>query len=135
VVDKSRTTVEARGIEQRTAAYVAADPAIAPLVAAEHAATIRYVQTPVGTSDFRMSSYFADVGDISAIEVVNQAQTAYVQDYVKANLPQYAALPVLSMASPFKAGAPAPTTPTSSRARWRSTMRPTCICTRTRCTR
>jgi 2',3'-cyclic-nucleotide 2'-phosphodiesterase/3'-nucleotidase len=37
--------------------------------------------------------------------VVNQAQTAYVQDYVKANLPQYAALPVLSMASPFKAGA------------------------------
>jgi 2',3'-cyclic-nucleotide 2'-phosphodiesterase/3'-nucleotidase len=74
-------------------------------VAAEHAATIRYVQTPVGTSDFRMSSYFADVGDISAIEVVNQAQTAYVQDYVKANLPQYAALPVLSMASPFKAGA------------------------------
>nr|WP_229262321.1 bifunctional 2',3'-cyclic-nucleotide 2'-phosphodiesterase/3'-nucleotidase [Duganella guangzhouensis] len=105
LVDRSRTTVEARSTKQPDGSYVAADPAIAPLVAAEHEATIRYVQTPVGTSDFRMSSYFADVGDISAIELVNQAQTAYVQDYVRANLPQYAALPVLSMASPFKTGA------------------------------
>ncbi|MYM67569.1 bifunctional 2',3'-cyclic-nucleotide 2'-phosphodiesterase/3'-nucleotidase [Pseudoduganella sp. FT55W] len=105
VVDKSRTTVEARSTKQADGSYVAADPAIAQLIAAEHAATIRYVQTPVGTSDFRMSSYFADVGDISAIQLVNQAQTAYVQDYVKANLSQHAALPVLSMASPFKTGA------------------------------
>ncbi|SDG56451.1 MULTISPECIES: bifunctional 2',3'-cyclic-nucleotide 2'-phosphodiesterase/3'-nucleotidase [unclassified Duganella] len=104
VVDKSRTTVEARATRQADGSYVAADPAIAQLVADEHAATIRYVKTPVGNSDFRMSSYFADVGDVSAIELVNQAQTAYVQDYVKANLPQYAALPVLSMASPFKTG-------------------------------
>lgn len=105
VVDKSRTTVEARATRQPDGSYVAADPAVAALVADEHAATIRYVKTPVGTSDFRMSSYFADVGDVSAIELVNQAQTAYVQDYVKASLPQYASLPVLSMASPFKTGA------------------------------
>jgi 2',3'-cyclic-nucleotide 2'-phosphodiesterase/3'-nucleotidase len=105
VVDKSRTTVEARSTQNADRSYVAADPAIAALVAAEHEATIRYVQTPVGASDFRMTSYFADVGDISAIELVNQAQTVYVQDYVRANLPQYAALPVLSMASPFKTGA------------------------------
>ena len=105
LVDQSRTTVEARATRQADGSYVAADPAIAPLVADEHAATIRYVNTPVGTSDFRMSSYFADVGDVSAIMLVNQAQTAYVRDYVKANLPQYAALPVLSMASPFKTGA------------------------------
>jgi 2',3'-cyclic-nucleotide 2'-phosphodiesterase/3'-nucleotidase len=105
VVDKSRTTVEARSTQNEDRSYVAADPAIAALVSVEHEATIRYVQTPVGVSDFRMTSYFADVGDASAIELVNQAQTAYVQDYVKANLPQYAALPVLSMASPFKTGA------------------------------
>ena len=103
-VDKGRTTVEARGT--RTAGgYVPADPAFGALIAAEHEATIRYVRTPVGTSDFRMSSYFADVGDVSAIQLVNQAQTDYVTEYVKANLPRYAGLPVLSMASPFKAGA------------------------------
>ncbi|MFA9219105.1 MAG: 5'-nucleotidase C-terminal domain-containing protein [Sphingomonadaceae bacterium] len=100
LVDASQTTVEARSI-----ARVAPDPALATLVGAEHDATIRYVQTPVGTSDFRMTTYFADVGDVSALQLVNQAQTAYVRDYVRSNLPQFAALPVLSMASPFKTGA------------------------------
>lgn len=104
-VDHGRTTVEARGTRTAGGGYVAADPAVGALIAAEHEATIRYVRTPVGTSDFRMSSYFADVGDVSAIQLVNQAQTDYVTNYVKANLPRYAGLPVLSMASPFKAGA------------------------------
>jgi 2',3'-cyclic-nucleotide 2'-phosphodiesterase/3'-nucleotidase len=104
-VDHGRTTVEARGTRTAGGGYVAADPAVGALIAAEHEATIRYVRTPVGTSDFRMSSYFADVGDVSAIQLVNEAQTDYVTNYVKANLPRYAGLPVLSMASPFKAGA------------------------------
>jgi 2',3'-cyclic-nucleotide 2'-phosphodiesterase/3'-nucleotidase len=104
IIDKRRTTVEARGTQNADRSYVAADPAIGELVAGEHAATIRYVQTPVGSSAFRMTTYFADVGDVSAIALVNQAQTAYVRDYVKASLPQYAGLPVLSMASPFKTG-------------------------------
>jgi 2',3'-cyclic-nucleotide 2'-phosphodiesterase/3'-nucleotidase len=103
VVDKARTTVEARAVTAGRAA-VAGDPAIAPLVAAEHEATIRYVRTPIGKTDFRMSTYFADAGDVSAIQVVNQAQAAYLREYVKANLPQYAQLPVLSVSSPFKTG-------------------------------
>ncbi len=99
VIDKSRTTVEARAIDPARA-----DPTVAPLVAGEHEATIRYVKTPIGATDFRMSTYFADVGDASAIQVVNQAQAAYLADYVKANLPELAGLPVLSMAAPFKTG-------------------------------
>jgi 2',3'-cyclic-nucleotide 2'-phosphodiesterase / 3'-nucleotidase len=105
LVDRERTTVEARSIERADRSFVAPDPAIAALVANEHAATIGYVQTPLGSSDFRMASYFADVGDASALELVNLAQTDYVRRYVQANLPQYAGLPVLSMASPFKTGA------------------------------
>ena len=104
VIDKDSTTVEARSAQLADKSFVAPDSAIAALVAAEHEATIAYVKTPVGTTDFRMSSYFADVGDVSAIAVVNQAQTDYVTRFVKASLPQYAKLPVLSMASPFKSG-------------------------------
>jgi 2',3'-cyclic-nucleotide 2'-phosphodiesterase/3'-nucleotidase len=52
-----------------------------------------------------MSTYFADVGDVAAIQVVNQAQADYARKYVKANLPQYAQLPVLSVSAPFKSGA------------------------------
>ena len=104
VIDKQRTTVEARGAQQADKSFVAADAGVVALVAKEHADTIAYVKTPVGESAFRMSSYFADVGDVTAIAPVNAAQTDYVVRYVKANLPQYAALPVLSMASAFKSG-------------------------------
>ena len=100
-VQRERTSVEARPIVGADKQPVPADPAIAPLVADEHAAAVRYVKTPIGSADFRLSTYFADVGDVSAIEVVNQAQA----DYVRRNLPQYAGLPVLSVSAPFKSGA------------------------------
>jgi len=102
------TVVETWSTQQADKSYVAADPAVLDLVRAEHEATIRYVQTPVGSTDFRMSTYFADVGDPSAIQAVNAAQADYVRAYVKANLPQYADLPVLSMSAAFKAGAAGP---------------------------
>ncbi|MBC7456273.1 MAG: bifunctional 2',3'-cyclic-nucleotide 2'-phosphodiesterase/3'-nucleotidase [Massilia sp.] len=104
VVDKSRTRVEARAAQLADKSFVAPDLAIDALVAAEHEATIGYVKTPVGVTKFRMSSYFADVGDVSAIAVVNAAQTDYVRRYVKSAARQYAALPVLSMSAPFKSG-------------------------------
>jgi 2',3'-cyclic-nucleotide 2'-phosphodiesterase/3'-nucleotidase len=101
IVQKEQTTVEARGAQQADKSFVAADPAVLETIAAEHAATIAYVKTPVGKTDFRLSSYFSDVGDSSALEVVNQAHAAR---YVKANLPKLASLPVLSMTAAFKSG-------------------------------
>jgi 2',3'-cyclic-nucleotide 2'-phosphodiesterase/3'-nucleotidase len=103
-VDKEQTMVESRTTERGNKQYVAADPQVMQLVRAEHEATIQYVKTPVGSTDFRLSTYFADVGDSSAIQVVNQAQTEYVRKYVAANLPQLRSLPVLSMAAAFKSG-------------------------------
>jgi 2',3'-cyclic-nucleotide 2'-phosphodiesterase / 3'-nucleotidase len=104
IVERDKTTVEARPAQQADKSFIAPDPAVAALIAAEHAATIEYVKTPVGETRFRMSSYFADVGDVSALAIVNQAQTDYVVRYVKASMPQFAKLPVLSVAAPFKSG-------------------------------
>jgi 2',3'-cyclic-nucleotide 2'-phosphodiesterase/3'-nucleotidase len=104
VVDKTKTTVEARSTANPDKTFVDIDPSIAKAVATEHDATIAYVKTPIGSTDFQMSSYFADVGDPTAIEIVNQAQADYVSKYIKANLPQYASLPVLSVSAPFKSG-------------------------------
>jgi 2',3'-cyclic-nucleotide 2'-phosphodiesterase/3'-nucleotidase len=103
-VDKSKTTVEARAAQRADKTFVAADASIAALVAQEHEATIAYVKTPVGETTFRMSSYFAEVGDVSALAVVNAAQAEYVARAVKTSMPRYAKLPVLSMAAPFKSG-------------------------------
>lgn len=108
IVDKDKTRVEARAAQLGAKSYVDADPAVMALVKEEHEATIRYVRTPVGATAFRMSSYFADVGDISALQVVNQAQTEYVLKYVAASLPQYKDLPVLSVTAPFKSGVAGP---------------------------
>ena len=103
-VDKTKTVVEARSIQNADKTYVDVDASVKTAISAEHDATIAYVKTPIGSTDFRMNSYFADVGDVSAIEVVNQAQAKYVADYVAANLPQYKSLPVLSVSAPFKSG-------------------------------
>lgn len=102
--DQGAAIVENRTTQQPDKSYVPADPAVMALVKDEHEATIRYVKTPIGSADFRMSTYFADVGDVSAIQIVNQAQAGYVRHYVAANLPQYAKLPVLSVSAPFKTG-------------------------------
>jgi 2',3'-cyclic-nucleotide 2'-phosphodiesterase/3'-nucleotidase len=103
-VDRTRTTAELRGIRNADGSFVEADAAVRAAVAEEHRATVDYVKTPIGATEFEMSTYFADVGDVSAIQIVNQAQADYVAKLVRASLPQYANLPVLSMASPFKGG-------------------------------
>lgn len=103
-IEKDKTLVEARAAQNADKSFVAPDPQVLALIKEEHEATIQYVKTPVGSSEFRMTTYFADVGDPSALQVVNQAQTAYVKKYIAANLPQYARLPVLSMSAAFKSG-------------------------------
>ncbi len=104
VVDKTQTVASTVSTQNADKTYVAADPQIAPLVKTEHQGTVAYVKTPIGSSDFRMTTYFADVGDITAIQPVNQAQAAYVKAYVAANLPSMSSLPVLSVSAPFKSG-------------------------------
>lgn len=103
-IDKTQTTVEARSAQNADKSYVDVDPKVAAAIAAEHQATIDYVKTPIGSTDYEMNSYFADVGDPGAIQIVNQAQADYIATYIKANLPQYTSLPVLSVSAPFKSG-------------------------------
>ena len=103
-VDRERSTVEARSTQLADRSFIAPDSEIARLVEREHRAAIDYVKMPIGVSDFRMSNYFADVGEVSALQVVNQAQEWYVRRLLKGDLARYAHLPVLSMTAPFKSG-------------------------------
>ena len=110
VVVPGKTTVESRGFKYTDGTTnVKADPAIAAQVASEHAATIAYAKQPLGVStDFQMSAYFALAGDVSAIQLVNQAQIDYVKNFIAtstdATLASYKAIPVISCSAPFKAG-------------------------------
>lgn len=85
------------------------DPRIAPLVKKLHKATIAYVNTPIDHADFRMSTYFSAVGNMSALAVVNAAQADAVKRWLAANRPDLAKLPVLSAAAAFRTGFGGPT--------------------------
>lgn len=110
VVQPDKTAVESRGYKYKDGVTpVAADPALATTIASEHAAAIAYAKQPLGvTTDFEMSSFFALVGDVSAIQLVNQAQLDYVKNMIATStdptLASYKNIPVLSCSAPFKAG-------------------------------
>lgn len=103
-IDPAATHSEVRNIKRADGSVIAADPAIEAAVRDEHNSTINYVSTPIGDSDFAMTSYFAELGDVTALQPVNMAQREYVEHYIAENLPQLKGVPVLSAAAPFKSG-------------------------------
>jgi 2',3'-cyclic-nucleotide 2'-phosphodiesterase/3'-nucleotidase len=104
VIDAAATHSEVRTICKAKDDCVAADPAIAPLVAKAHAAAQAYVNTPIGRSQVHFSSYFTDLGNSTALAVVNAAQRAYVLRELPRLHPELADVPVLSAAAPFRTG-------------------------------
>ncbi len=109
VVDLDNTHSEVRPICPVTVGTkkgpcVPADPAIAPLVQQAHEAAVAYVNTPVGESTLRMSSYFADEGNMTALAPVNAAQADYVRSELPRLHPELANVPVLSAAAAFRTG-------------------------------
>ena len=95
---------EIRAITDRASRQprVAADPMVAALIATEHAATLAYVRGEVASTRTPITSYFAQVTDDASVQIVAQAQLAYARRAVQGT--EYEGLPLLSAASPFKAG-------------------------------
>ena len=104
VVDREESRSEVRRICPQKNDCVPADPAIAPLVQQAHAATIAYVNTPIGESTLRLSSHFADEGNMTALAPVNAAQIDYVRNELPRSHPELANVPVLSAAAAFRTG-------------------------------
>ena len=80
----------------------AADPAVAELIAAEHAGTLAYVRAEVAQTSTPITSYFAQVTDDPSVQLVSQAQLAYARRAMQGT--EFEKLPLLSAAAPFKWG-------------------------------
>ncbi|MGB3749465.1 MAG: bifunctional 2',3'-cyclic-nucleotide 2'-phosphodiesterase/3'-nucleotidase [Rhodanobacter sp.] len=104
VVDLDNSHSEVRPICKDKRDCVPADPAIAPLVADVQRVAVAYVNTPIGTSTLRMSSYFADEGNMTALAPVNAAQIDYVRRELPLSHPELADVPVLGAAAAFRTG-------------------------------
>ncbi|WP_235847680.1 bifunctional 2',3'-cyclic-nucleotide 2'-phosphodiesterase/3'-nucleotidase [Paenibacillus tuaregi] len=85
-------------------ALVEADPTIENAVKAEHEATIKYANGPIGQTTSPIYSYFALVKDDPSVQIVTNAQKWFVEKYISTNVPKYKDLPILSVGAPFKAG-------------------------------
>ncbi|WP_373766322.1 2',3'-cyclic-nucleotide 2'-phosphodiesterase [Glaesserella sp.] len=88
---------------EKKASTVENHPEVATLLQPVHEATRKFVSQPIGKATDNMYSYLALVQDDPTVQIVNQAQKAYVENIVK-GLPQLAGLPILSAGAPFKAG-------------------------------
>lgn len=88
---------------EKKTANVENHPEITALLQPVHEATRQFVSQPIGKASDNMYSYLALVQDDPTIQIVNQAQKAYVENALQA-LPQLAGIPVLSAGAPFKAG-------------------------------
>lgn len=82
--------------------FVLADPEMLRLAQPEHEATLAHMRSPVASTTAPLHSYFAQVLDSPAVQLVSQAQLAYAQRAL-AGTP-HAGLPLLSAAAPFKTG-------------------------------
>ncbi|MGL4820802.1 MAG: bifunctional 2',3'-cyclic-nucleotide 2'-phosphodiesterase/3'-nucleotidase, partial [Bacilli bacterium] len=81
---------------------VKADEELNASVQKEHEATVKYVNSAVGKTTDDINSFFALVKDDPSIQIVTNAQIAYVEKRIKGT--KYAGIPVISAGAPFKAG-------------------------------
>ena len=79
------------------------DPALVKVLEEDHNGTREFVSKPIGKSDSNMYSYLALIQDDPTVQIVNNAQRAYVERYIQGD-PDLAELPVLAAAAPFKVG-------------------------------
>ena len=79
-----------------------ADPMVESLIATEHAHTLEYVRSKVAESSAPIYSYFSLVTDDPSVQIVSNAQIAYVKRAMQGT--DYEKLPIISAAAPFKTG-------------------------------
>lgn len=96
---------EARPIYDSVAkkSLAAEDEKLVKVLEHDHNGTREFVSKPIGKSADNMYSYLALVQDDPTVQVVNNAQRAYVEKFIQGD-PDLASLPVLSAAAPFKVG-------------------------------
>ncbi len=102
--------VEARPIYRRmgrnAVALVPDDARLLAAAAPEHAATLRWMEQPVGATTVPINTFFALIGNEASLSVVNAAQLSYARPLLAAT--PCAGLPLLSAAAPFKVGGAGP---------------------------
>ena len=99
-------TSEARPIFERVDGQVQplveSEPEVLAAAQVNHDETLAYVRRAVGETAAPLHSYFALVADDPSVQIVNIAQTWYMEQMLRGT--DWEGTPILSAAAPFKAG-------------------------------
>lgn len=87
---------------RKTTPLVESDSLIEEAVKSDHEKVINWVSKPLAKISAEINSYFALVQDDPSIQVVTDAQIAYVKKQIKAT--EMEGKPLLSVGAPFRAG-------------------------------
>ena len=103
VVDsRSEARPIAMRVDGQTMPLVEPDQDVLDAVAADHGDTLEWIRAPIGRVSAPIHSYFARVQDDPSVQIVTDAQKAYVEAQILGT--ELEGLPVLSAGAPFKAG-------------------------------
>lgn len=91
-----------RGDDRSITPLVESDDAVLASVRQEHNETLDYVRRAVGKTSAPLYSYFALIADDPSVQIVSNAQMWYIEQMLVDT--EYAGLPLLSAAAPFKSG-------------------------------
>lgn len=91
-----------RGEDRKVTPLVGDVPRVLAATEADHEATLAYIRRPVGKTTAPLHSYFALVADDPSVQIVSNAQMWYMKQMLAET--DYADLPLLSAAAPFKSG-------------------------------
>lgn len=94
--------IAARDADGRPVALVMPDETLTAQIQPVHEATREWAQRPIGRTTRAIHSFFAMVSDCPSVQIVNEAQRAYVAARLAGGA--FGHLPVLSATAPFKAG-------------------------------
>jgi len=94
--------ISKRGEDRSTTALVESQQYVLDSVQQQHDETLKYIRRAVGKTAAPLHSYFALVADDPSVQIVSIAQKWYIAEMLKGT--EYAGLPILSAAAPFKAG-------------------------------
>jgi len=97
-----RWRVAGHDIALRAADTSADDAIVARAVAPAHQATLAHIRRPVGRTTEALHSYFTLIADDAAVQLVAEAQRARAAELLRGT--EWADLPLLSVAAPFKMG-------------------------------
>jgi 2',3'-cyclic-nucleotide 2'-phosphodiesterase/3'-nucleotidase len=78
------------------------DADVLAAVESDHMGALEWIRTPIGMVSAPIHSFFARVQDDPSIQIVTDAQKAYVENLIQGT--ELEGLPVLSAGAPFKAG-------------------------------